>query len=119
MAMTVTLPALGRARSAYMKAAELLRRANNKLRLPIPIFRLLNRNKPRFECPICANEGPFLDFSSFAGVRKHAVCPRCGALERHRLQYLVAMRAFGDASAAPTTMLHFAPEAFLSQIFAR
>src|ERR1700678_4636169 len=100
---------VGRTRSASLKTARFLRRVNNKLRLPVPLFRLLHHSKARFECPICAYEGPFVDFSSFAGIRKHAMCPHCGALERHRLQYLVAMRVLSDASATNLRMLHFAP----------
>lgn len=114
-----TFPVHGRTWSMSLKAAQLLRRVNNKIRLPLPLFRLLHHNKARFECPVCAYEGPFLDFSSFAGARKHAMCPHCGALERHRLQYLVAMSALSDARAARARMLHFAPEAFLMHIFAR
>ena len=103
---------------SFMKTAQVLRRVNNKLRLPLPLFRLLNGKKARFECPICAYEGPFLDLSAFAGVRKHAKCPRCGSLERHRLQYLAATRAFANLPIATAKMLHFAPEAFLMKIFA-
>jgi SAM-dependent methyltransferase len=102
-----------------MKAAQLLRRVNNKLRLPLPLFKILNGSKPRFECPICAYEGPFVDLSSFAGVRKHAECPRCGALERHRLQYLAIMHTLSNVSTPIAKMLHFAPEEFLRRIFVR
>lgn len=102
-----------------MKAAQLLRRVNNKLPLPVPLFKLLNRNKAKFECPICGYEGPFLDFSSFAGLRKHAKCARCGALERHRLQYLAVHRAFKNLKSQNARMLHVAPEDFLRRIFAQ
>jgi SAM-dependent methyltransferase len=104
---------------ASMRAVQLLRRVNNKLPLPLPVFRFINRKKAQFECPICAYEGPFSDLSSFAGVRKHAKCPRCGALERHRLQYLVVGRTFKEVSTDTATMLHFAPEAFMRKLFTR
>ncbi len=101
-----------------MEAAQLLRRLNNKIRLPLPLFRLLNADKTQFACPICAYEGPFIDLSAFAGVRKHAKCPRCGSLERHRLQYLAVMRALSGLPSTAVAMLHFAPESFLRGIFA-
>ena len=103
---------------ASMAATQFLRRVNNKVRLPLPVFRLLNRGKARFTCPVCLYDGPFLDFSSFAGVRRHAKCPSCGALERHRLQYLAATRAFNSVNTTTARMLHFAPEAFLMKLFA-
>lgn len=55
--------------------------------------------------------------SSFAGVRKHAKCPKCGALERHRLQYLVLMELFDKMDFSGLKMLHFAPEPFFKSIF--
>jgi SAM-dependent methyltransferase len=98
---------------------QLVCRLRNKVRPPLPLFRLLNRGKRVFECPICSYQGPFADFSSFAGSRKHAVCPSCGALERHRLQYLVVMGILADVEVQKMKMLHFAPEKFLRSIFSR
>lgn len=83
----------------------------------MPIFRLLNRDKERFQCPICHYDGPFADVSSFAGLRQHAKCPQCGALERHRLQYLVLMELFSVMDPSKLKMLHFAPEPFFTSIF--
>ena len=33
----------------------------------------------KFECPICGYHGPFEDFNSPTGLRKHAKCPQCGS----------------------------------------
>jgi hypothetical protein len=30
-----------------------------------------------------------MDFAPPTGLRKHAKCPNCNALERHRIQFLV------------------------------
>src|SRR5215831_12579810 len=102
-----------------VKATELVCRVRNKIWVPTPLFKFLNRNKEKFECPICDYEGPFADFHSFAGSRKHAVCPRCGALERHRLQYLVVQGVLGHRSVEEMKMLHFAPEECLRQKLSR
>src|SRR5260370_42426497 len=94
-----------------------VQRLKNKVRPPWFIIRALNHSKERFGCPICNYEGPFVDFHSFAGTRKHAVCPKCGSLERHRLQYLVVDIALKDANSLGMKMIHFAPEKFLRPIF--
>jgi hypothetical protein len=77
----------------------------------------LNRDKERFQCPICRYDGPFADVASFAGLRQHAKCPHCWALERHRLQYLVLMELFNVMDPCRLKMLHFAPEPFFTSIF--
>jgi SAM-dependent methyltransferase len=97
--------------------AELIHKLKNRLQPPLPLFKLLNRGKEQFQCPICNYEGPFRDMSSFAGVRKHAKCPQCGALERHRLQYLVLMDLFERMDCSKMRMLHFAPESFFKSMF--
>ena len=96
---------------------QLLERLKNKIQPPLPVFRLLNSGKERFQCPICHYDGPFADVNSFAGTRKHAKCPQCGALERHRLQYLVLMELFDKVDFSEMKMLHFAPEPFFKSIF--
>jgi SAM-dependent methyltransferase len=90
----------------------LTRKLRERVQPPAPVFRLLHPRKPRFECPICAYHGPFADFEHFAGRRWHAQCPRCGALERHRLQHLALARALGGLDTRSMRMLHFAPEKF-------
>lgn len=64
----------------------------------------------RVECPICA--GHFRKFLA-AGVNKrpNARCPRCGALERHRLFWLYAQNLL----TGPLKILHIAPEYFLQK----
>lgn len=102
-----------------LKATWFIRRARNKIRPPLPLFKLLNRKKEKFECPLCGYGGPFADFTSPAGFRRHAVCPRCGAFERHRLQYLVMEDVLKDKRVVEMRTLHFAPEKFLRSIFSR
>src|ERR1043165_2148683 len=74
-------------------------------------------------CRRCLSSAPHCGhlayFRSFAGDRKYARCPQCGALERHRLQYLAVGSALKNTSIPETRMLHFAPEAFFKQIFVR
>jgi SAM-dependent methyltransferase len=53
-----------------------------------------------------------MDVNPPTGFRKHAKCPNCNALERHRLQYLVLNKVLGDIDASKLRMLHFAPESF-------
>ena len=100
-----------------MKILHYARKLKNRIRLPL--FRFLNRNKERFECPVCAYIGPFIDKNPLSGLRKHAKCPKCGALERHRIQYLVVMDVLKSLNASKMKMLHFAPESFFTPIFAK
>jgi SAM-dependent methyltransferase len=105
--------------SQILKGTQLLRRVRNKIRTPVPIFKILNRNDERFECPICDYEGPFATLNNFGGLRKNAVCPRCDGYERHRLQYLVARDVLNVLSGRELAMLHFAPEKFFRRMFSR
>ena len=81
------------------------------------LFRLGNLRKEKFECPICRYTGPFADVERSTGPRKHAACPGCGALERHRLQYLVAQKVLDGLNTSQMKMLHFAPEECLMSFF--
>src|SRR5262245_8897814 len=96
---------------------DLLRKVKNRLRLPARLFKQFNRAKRHFECPVCRYYGPFRDFDSFAGLRLHVECPRCGALERHRVQYLVISELLGHLEASKMKMLHVAPEPFFRSFF--
>jgi SAM-dependent methyltransferase len=96
---------------------QLFSRLKNKLHPPLPLFRFLNSTKERFECPVCHYDGPFADVNGFAGPRKHARCPQCSALERHRLQYLVLMDIFRSMDVSQMKVLHFAPEPFFKSLF--
>jgi SAM-dependent methyltransferase len=82
-------------------------------------FRLKNRSKDNFTCPVCRYEGPFEDISQRTGLRKHAKCPRCGALERHRIQYLVMNNLLRDVNTTRSRMVHFAPERFFRELFVK
>src|SRR6185437_11656986 len=74
-------------------------------------------DRPRFVCPICNHRGVFIDANAATGARKHAVCPRCGSAERHRLQWLV-MNSLPERNAfGSMRCLHFAPEPFLRNRF--
>ena len=96
-----------------------VRRLRNKVRPPLPVFRFLNRAKEQFECPLCGYKGPFVDLSGFAGDRKHAKCPQCAALERHRLQYLAVKNVLKNMNVSEMKMLHVAPETFFKKMFSR
>jgi len=80
-----------------------------RLRREFGIALLRLRGGPAWLCPICDFRGPFRTFVPPTGVRRYAMCPRCGALERHRLQWVVARPLL-----RPTMrVLHVAPEAFI------
>lgn len=93
-----------------------LRNLRTKVRLTK--FRVENRGKESFTCPVCEYEGPFQDVSQTTGFRRHAKCPNCGALERHRIQFLVMNNILKDRDTARLKMLHFAPEGFFREMFA-
>jgi SAM-dependent methyltransferase len=97
---------------------QLAQRIKSKVKLPAQLFKALNRAKPKFECPVCHYHGPFRDFDNFGGYRRHAECPRCGTLERHRVQYLVVSDIMSGLDTAKMKMLHFAPEPFFRKFFA-
>ena len=82
-------------------------------------FRLQNRNKKKFTCPICRYSGPFEDVNPSTGLRKHAKCPYCGSLERHRLQYLVIQVVLEGLNTTKMSMLHFAPEPLFRNFFSK
>jgi SAM-dependent methyltransferase len=80
---------------------------------------LQNLNKEKFTCPICRYSGPFRDANRPTGLRKHAKCPKCGAFERHRLQYLVVNNVLNGINSSTLKMLHFAPESFFRNFFSK
>ena len=59
---------------------------------------LFFQERPSFVCPWCAYTGKFLDEREWYGNRRNARCPRCGALERHRLQHCVLEEVFRELS---------------------
>jgi SAM-dependent methyltransferase len=69
---------------------------------------VLFHGQARF-CPVCEKSSRrFLPFG--VPSRRDACCPRCGALERHRLVWLYFSRHTGLFSGAAVKMLHIAPE---------
>jgi len=82
-------------------------------------LQLRQTNRPEFECPLCAYKGPFMDVSPTTGMRQNAVCPGCGAAERHRLQWLSLQAIQERVQFSKMRLLHFAPEGFFRRKFAK
>ncbi len=98
------------------RALERARRPLLQNQLGSSLYRLARPGKPRFICPLCRYEGPFVDVHPETGVRRHAVCPSCGAAERHRLQYLVLERLGASRDFSTMSVLHCAPEPFFRRV---
>lgn len=81
--------------------------------LRAPFYKMLNRNKESFLCPICNYSGPFKDKKG----RLHAKCPKCGELERARLQYLVLENILNSRDVSSQSILHIAPENAFRKLF--
>lgn len=90
-----------------------------KNRLDFVIFTLRSSGQEKFECPVCGYTGPFMDVVPLSGLRKHAKCPNCNALERHRIQLLVVEKVLSEIEVASLKMLHFAPEPFFREYFSK
>ena len=90
-----------------------------KKRTDLYFFRLINLNKEKFQCSICNYKGAFMDINPSAGFRKYAQCPKCGSLERTRLQYLVINNLLSNLNTLSLKMLHFAPEPFFRDFFSQ
>jgi SAM-dependent methyltransferase len=90
-----------------------------ELKKKVDLFVLRARSREKFECPVCSYTGPFFDVADPTGLRKHALCPRCGALERHRLQFLAVNDLLKNRRTADLKMLHFAPEPFFQPFFSK
>ena len=69
----------------------------------------------KFECPACGHSGHLSPFFASTGVRWHARCPRCGALERHRLQVCAARELLPKLEGLQRRTLHIAPERSISR----
>jgi len=57
-------------------------------------------------CPICNFKGTFKNYRG----RRAAYCPKCGALERHRLMWLFFHERTNLFDGQPKRLLHMAPE---------
>ncbi|MFZ5756990.1 MAG: class I SAM-dependent methyltransferase [Pseudomonadota bacterium] len=88
-------------------------------RLGLLLFRLGSAGKEKFECPICGYVGPFRDVAPHTGLRTSARCPKCFSFERHRNQFLVMRDLLQKIGPSNLKMLHFAPEPFFRDMFAR
>ena len=101
-----------------MKAQD-LRKVKRSLRrqFDLACCRWLYPTRAKYECPICGYNGPFLDVNDKIGPRKHARCPDCGGVERHRLQFVVTESLLRDRDTSQQRILHFAPEPFFRQWF--
>jgi SAM-dependent methyltransferase len=75
----------------------------------VGVLRGMRGVHPR-ECPCCGYQGLFRAFG--IPPRFDAQCPRCGALERHRL-FVLASQSF-DLFGRGAEVLHFAPEPALA-----
>lgn len=98
-----------------MSPKHYLRRLKNQVHYYLFLAR--NHKKDKFECPVCSYSGPFQDLNPPTGLRKHAKCYRCGALERHRIQYLVVNNLIEKRITSSSRMLHVAPESFFREFF--
>ena len=64
-------------------------------------------------CPLCGHQGHFAPVFAQTGRRRHAKCPRCGALERHRLQVPALRDLTPLLDSGARRVLHVAPERVL------
>lgn len=81
----------------------------------VPVIGLLYAGRGR-ECPVCGcRRRRFLPYG-YVTSRENALCPRCLALERHRLIWLWIERET-DLVVNPRKMLHIAPEVALMRKF--
>jgi SAM-dependent methyltransferase len=90
-----------------------------KKRANLYLFLLSNLSKEKYKCPVCNYKGPFKDINPPTGLRKHAKCPKCGALERHRIQHVVVNNLLNGIDTSSLRMLHFAPEWFFRDFFSK
>ncbi|MBQ1225398.1 MAG: SAM-dependent methyltransferase, partial [Alistipes sp.] len=83
----------------------------------VPMLGLWYTGRGR-KCPICGKQvREFLPYG-YGVSRKDALCPRCLALERHRLLWLYIERETDLLKGYPT-LLHIAPEVALKRQFER
>lgn len=87
------------------RAARVLVPTRHRAKLAGSVRAFLHRGDA-VHCPCC--DGSFAEFIRHRG-RPHARCPRCGALERHRLLWLYLTERT-DLLSSPRSLLHFAPE---------
>ncbi|MBO5983455.1 MAG: methyltransferase domain-containing protein, partial [Rikenellaceae bacterium] len=84
----------------------------------VPILGLFYLGQGK-ECPVCGcRRRKFLPYG-YVSPRENALCPKCLALERHRLLWLWLLREsdLGRGAMALPRMLHIAPEVALMRRF--
>jgi SAM-dependent methyltransferase len=70
-----------------------------------------------FLCPVCNVSGRLSTSVSVTGARRWARCPRCGSMERHRLQtFALNSRVLPALAGRNPRVLHIAPEASIAAI---
>lgn len=79
------------------------------------IIRELNLEK-KHECPVCGER--ILEFAPFGGLLyEKEQCPSCGSVSRHRSLYLLMKKELKILEQKNISILHFAPEPALYQLF--
>jgi len=79
------------------------------------VYRVRHWGERWWRCPVCRYHGPFADVEPPRLHRPFAICPGCGALERHRLQALAMREVLRGVDASRLALVHFAPEGFFRQ----
>lgn len=67
-------------------------------------------------CPICSSKFRIFESRGLT-KRKNAKCPKCGSLERHRLQFKYLHERTNFFNIDKVRLLHFAPEKFFIKLF--
>lgn len=114
-------PGLGAQSAAESRAAYMMLRYRARLvlnQVSLALLKLRQPGRDTFECPACGYVGPFLDVNPPTGLRRHAQCPQCNCLERHRVQLAVMDEVLNQRDAHAMRMLHISPEPFLRRRFA-
>ena len=73
------------------------------------------RDAPEYHCSVCDRTGKFLSEGFGPFTRPAAVCPHCGARERHRLQALALDAVIRDELSGRPRVLHAAPEPLVAK----
>lgn len=66
-----------------------------------------------FTCNICGYHGKFIHRSNRLAIAWNSACPNCDSRSRHRGLYIL----YQDVIGADQSILHFAPEPVLGQLF--
>jgi SAM-dependent methyltransferase len=97
-----------------MAAPAFLRRIHGQV-WPM-VFKAIHLRQRAFRCPLCGYRGPFETICGLVERRQHARCPRCRALERHRLMAMVLAPLLNSMDTSRQRLLHVAPERQLGAV---